>query len=226
MDACVKRCFKCGDVKELSAFHKHSRMKDGHLNKCAVCTSKDSKAWKASRNLAHVSGQMTRDELMAVAEYDPETGLFTSKVAMGRTPAGAILGHITKQSGYRYMQIAGKRDLAHRLAWLYAHGVYPKHEIDHINRNRADNRIVNLRAATSAENRQNMPIAANNTSGCTGVSFDKRVQKFHAYIKVNKSPRKHIGYFNSFDEAVAARLAAKAELHKFHGQQSVARLPY
>ncbi len=105
--------------------------------------------------------------------------------------------------------------MAHRLAWLFVHGVWPKEQIDHRNGIRDDNRFVNLREATLAENNQNRGVSPRNTSGHTGVYFNKKTGKWHAEIMTNRR-KKHLGCFNDIEDAISARKAAKAANHKFN----------
>lgn len=153
------------------------------------------------------------EKLRGLLSYDPETGEFRW-LASRRNGKGLIPGSINGD-GYLQIQTGDETYKAHRLAWLYVHGVWPAKQLDHINGIRTDNRIANLREATNAENGQNRAIARNNRSGHKGVTADKRSGKWKAYIKINKR-MKHIGYFHNLDDAVAARVKAKAELHTFH----------
>lgn len=91
--------------------------------------------------------------LQQALAYDPETGIFTwlvrpSQRARAGSPAGYPTGH-----GYRAIRYRGEVYLAHRLAWAFVHGAFPPEVMDHINGDRADNRIANLRAVSQAENR-------------------------------------------------------------------------
>jgi len=112
------------------------------------------------------------------------------------------------------MRISGRMYRAHRLAWLYVHGKWPENEIDHINGVRSDNRISNLRDATTAENRQNHAIRRDNTSTVPGVDWHKSVQKWRVRIRV-PGKRITVGFFKNLEDAAAARARAKAELHAF-----------
>lgn len=140
-------------------------------------------------------------------EYDPETGLFWR--------AGSVAGCVNKQ-GYRQISVRNKQYLAHRLAWLCTHGRWPKDQIDHINHRRDDNRLQNLREATNAEQRKNMKLAKNNTSGFRGVS--RQHGKWVSYIKVG-GKKKHLGIFENKDNAVIARVYAEVlfGFHSNHG---------
>lgn len=121
--------------------------------------------------------------------------------------------------GYLVGGIFGRTHLAHRVIWALVHGEWPTNQIDHINGNRADNRIENLRAATAQENAQNTKLPADNTSGVIGVSWRKRDSKWHASIKANGQAI-FLGYFECFEDAVAARKAAEVKFgfHENHGR--------
>ncbi len=135
--------------------------------------------------------------------YDKNTGIFTNKITRGsRGIKGAVAGNI-QQNGYRYLKIDGKLYRASRVAWFYVYGVMPKNQIDHINRVRDDDRIVNLRDVTNQENCRNQGIPKHNTSGVVGVK--ERNGRWVAEIKINYKST-HIGSFDTKEEAVAARL--------------------
>jgi len=97
--------------------------------------------------------------------------------------------------------------LAHRIAWLIYYGEWPKNQIDHINQDPTDNRIENLRDVTQVENLKNQALRSTNTSGYLGVHFEKAKQKYRVRVQINNSS-KHIGYYNTIEEAVAARAGA------------------
>jgi hypothetical protein len=117
-------------------------------------------------------------------------------------------------NGYWYINLGKRMFLVHRLIFLYMTGRWPNHYIDHINGDRSDNRWDNLREATAAENLHNMKTPASNTSGLRGATWDKRLGKWHAQIRANNI-RRHLGYFDTKEEAHAAYVAAKAVLHPF-----------
>lgn len=154
------------------------------------------------------STELSREELLTFLVYCSVTGIFRWKVDRGGgTRAGSVAGRIDG-SGCQQISINGKRYKAHRLVWLYVHGVWPSAEIDHINRVRTDNRIENLREASHAENMRNLSKAKNNTSGHVGVHWDKRRQKWVAYIK-HERRRIHLGYYTHKEDAIAARKAGE-----------------
>ena len=103
----------------------------------------------------------------------------------------------------------GVSQYAHRLAWLYVHGVWPPHEVDHINGDRSDNRIANLRLATRQQNSENRHGAQSNSkTGLVGVSWHKRAGKWQAHIRV-KGRTRYLGLFESTQDACMAYLQAK-----------------
>lgn len=120
-------------------------------------------------------------------------------------------------AGYLAGSIAGFPRLAHRVAWLVTHGYWP-HEIDHINGDRADNRLVNLREVTRKVNSENHAIPRNNTSGAPGVFYHKASGRWYARIA-----KKYLGMFTTFEEALAVRKAAESEhgYHPNHGRNPV-----
>ena len=122
-------------------------------------------------------------------------------------------------SGYLCGAILGRTYRAHRIIWLLHSGEWPSADLDHINGRREDNRIINLRAVSRTENLKNQRLSTKNTSGVLGVCWHKSREKWAA--RINVSGRKmHIGYFESFDAAVAARKAANIEygFHENHGR--------
>jgi hypothetical protein len=116
-----------------------------------------------------------------------------------------------ESEGYRVVRMLGNRFKAHRLAWFYVYGAWPKGDIDHINRVRDDNRMANLRDVSSAINSRNMSRRNDNTSGITGVSFLPVTGKWHAYININ-GRRLHLGKYPEKADAVGARIRAEQEL--------------
>jgi len=146
---------------------------------------------------------MTQKELKGLLHYDENTGVFRWVVNKNsRARKGGIAG-TSHNAGYISITANYKRFLAHRLAWFYVHGVFPK-EIDHINRDRMDNRLCNLRSVTRTENNLNRGDKTKNISGVIGVEWNKGKGKWHSRIKRNKK-QSHIGYFDCLQEAIRAR---------------------
>jgi hypothetical protein len=158
--------------------------------------------------------ELSQERLKELLHYDTETGIFTNLTQRGKVKKGTVSG--TKYSnGYIYIEIDRKRYRAHRLAWFYVYGEFPTNQIDHINEIKDDNRIVNLRLATNQENQHNVSsLQLNNTSGFAGVFWRKDRKKWKAIIYLN-SRQKHLGHFDTAEEAYESYLAAKRELHKF-----------
>lgn len=154
---------------------------------------------------------LTQAELKQLLHYDPETGLFTRLTSPStNAKVGDIAGW--NSCGYVRIKLNKKMYMAHRLVWLYMYGKFPDHQIDHINHNRSDNRLCNLRAVTHQQNQWNPQRRKDNTSGYIGVRFHKAAQKYTATICCNKKNR-HIGCFDTLEQANLAYLKAKAELH-------------
>lgn len=160
--------------------------------------------------------ELTHQSLREHLDYNAATGEFKRKIWPGnQVRVGDIAGGINPL-GYRQIAIKGVQFYAHRLAWFYVHGEWPSNQIDHINHNRDDNRIANLREADDAEQRKNMSRPANNTSGVTGVS--PAFGKWSAQIK-HRGRKIHLGLFQEKAHAIIARKAAEKALgfHKNHG---------
>jgi hypothetical protein len=155
---------------------------------------------------------LTQERLKELLHYNPETGLFSWLVNRARgATKGVIAG--TLKEGRIDIMVFRKHYKAHRLAWLYVHGSFPKEQIDHINGNPSDNRLSNLREATHSENQQNIRRAqVNSKTGVLGVSPCRG--KFQASIKANNK-QYNLGKFNSIEEAKLAYDKKKAELHPF-----------
>lgn len=138
--------------------------------------------------------------------YNPETGIFVWLV--GRR-AGLRAGTFRKGDGYRYINLGSNVVCAeHRIAWLMTHGVWPTHQIDHINRNKTDNRLANLREASHSQQQMNAPRSKRNKSGCRGVWLPKSENKWRACITV--AGKNHwLGTFDRYEDAVLARRQAE-----------------
>jgi hypothetical protein len=176
--------------------------------------------------------------LWKLVNYDAKSGLFVWKQ---RTPDMFIEGKISslvkakrfnvryagknaqtdRSNGYKNINIPNCGPIrAHRVAWAMVNGVWPEHDIDHVNGVRADNRICNLRLATRSENLRNKRKFPRNTSGYVGVYFYKQRDNWNARISINNK-NINLGYFPTVEKAAKAR--AEAE-HKYWGEYSISRM--
>jgi hypothetical protein len=155
---------------------------------------------------------LTADRLREVLAYDAATGIFTRKTSTGRRwKAGLVAGTVAR-SRYVVIQVDGVLYQAHRLAWLYVHGEWPPEIIDHINGDRTDNRLENLRCATNALNKANSRLRRDNSSGFKGVYAAGRW--WRAQIRVNG----HILHIGRFASKEAAHAAYMSEARKHFGE--------
>jgi hypothetical protein len=157
---------------------------------------------------------VTHKRLTELFVYVKSSGDFIRRVATGRNGchrAGEYAGTI-QNHGYLVISVDKKRYMAHRLAWFYVHGVWPKGDLDHINEDKLDNRIDNLREATRRQNMQNVRRHKHNTSGYKGVAWHHQRSKWRAYIFDNYR-QIHLGLFDSREAAAAARSKAEKEYH-------------
>lgn len=145
-------------------------------------------------------------------DYDPASGLLRWKVSSGRMSAGMVAGCVKKDRGYVAVRVNGAIYYAHRLAWAIKTGedLSGSIEIDHRDGDPSNNSWSNLRLATPQQNKRNMRMPGNNTSGIKGVTYRSHRKKWQAQISID-SKCKYLGLFDSFDDAVAARRAAEAE---------------
>lgn len=145
------------------------------------------------------------EELRATFDYHPDGYLIRKK---NGKPCGQ---HVNCHNGYIKVFVNEKTLQAHRVIYAIVHGEMPG-EIDHINKDRADNRIENLRNVSHSVNIHNSRVPKTNTSGFPGVDWDARNRKWHARIMLNNQ-RVSLGRFEDFDEAVYARKMAKIRYH-------------
>lgn len=166
---------------------------------------------------------ISREEVLKLLEYDPVTGIFRWKIShANNVKAGVEAGRIAvSTAGKAYLQIGinYRRYYAHRLAWLIITGNFPEHDIDHIDGNGTNNAAANLREVRHVENCKNQRRPVNNKSGAVGVYWHKTASKWMAQIRLN-GKNKHLGRFESFDDALAARKNAERiyDFHPRHGE--------
>lgn len=169
----------------------------------------------------------TPQELRELLSYDPETGVLTWKprvetaFATKRAASTWNARYAGKDAltshngwGYRRGSVRGALYCTHRVAWALSYNEWPNGQIDHINGDRSDNRLANLRLVSHAENGRNQQMPSTSTSGVVGVHWYKKFQKWQAHITVSRRT-KFLGYFDDLTEAVAARKAAELQ-HNFH----------
>lgn len=158
---------------------------------------------------------LTQERLKELLSYDPESGEFRWLVTINnRAQKGSIAGCIDLHSGYRRTSISKSIYRCHRLAWLYMYGVWPQGDIDHIDGNRSNNCLVNLREATPSQNKFNTDKNCNNTTGFKGVNYRRSDGKFTAYTE---SFGKAI-YLGSYITAELASAAYNEFAKTHHGE--------
>jgi len=162
---------------------------------------------------------MTQSRLKELFRYDKNSGLFYwIKRTSNRIKVGDIAGNLSAD-GYIEIRLDKKLYKAHRLAWLYVYGALPMLNIDHINHNKTDNRIENLRDVTFQKNSQNTKMHKDNKSGKMGVHYSKRDNVWIAYISI-KGKRKHLGSSKDKHTAIELRNCAEKKycFHNNHGK--------
>lgn len=164
---------------------------------------------------------ITQSRLKEVLDYDSDSGFFIWKVSRGSGRAGNVAGYLHTQ-GYIRIVIDSRLHFAHRLAFLYMTGVFPENHTDHINGITHDNRWENLRPVTASENGRNQAKPKNNTSGITGVCWNKKSGVWQSGIRVD-GKASHLGLFDHIFEAAAARKSAeiKHDFHPNHGRIAI-----
>lgn len=143
--------------------------------------------------------------------FDYEYGELFWKKSIRTGWNGKCVGSL-KPSKYKQVQIGKKMYLVHRLIFLYHHGYLPE-TIDHIDNNRLNNSIENLREATKSQNAINRKLV-NSSSGIKGVSWKKRDKKWIVRLQIN-GIRKEFGSYNDIDYA---KFVADAMRYKYHGE--------
>ena len=159
---------------------------------------------------------LTQETVREMFDYREDGNLVRRYATMGNgNYAGRVIGTTpdgTRANRYSSTKIHGQHWCVHKLIYLYHYGINPV-QLDHINRDTADNRIENLRVASGSENACNRKLFANNTSGCKGVSWSKRANKWQCYLAINKKI-KHLGYFEDLE---LADLVSNEARDLYHG---------
>lgn len=157
---------------------------------------------------------LTQSAAREIFAYDPDSGYLHWRISpKWGIRAGDKVGYMHK-SGYVATKFKRDQYLVHRIVWLIEFGYFPTVDIDHINRDRSDNRIINLRLATRAQNAQNCVTRRIGNSGVPGVSWHKQSKKWRASIKAN-GEHIHLGGFDCLDDAALARKLGEIAHHKY-----------
>ena len=144
--------------------------------------------------------------------YNQKTGILSWKKAKSnRVKENNVVGSLSSNGGL-VIGFNGKTYLVHRVIWLYVYGYMPK-LIDHINGDRTDNRLCNLREADYAKNNQNAKLSKTNTTGVKNIHIDKRTGKWCVQVRAF-GIKKHFGVFSDFFEACCCAFSTRNRLHK------------
>lgn len=165
------------------------------IREAVILNAETGKLTWRERPLAHFDSAETHVAWNATWPGTPAFASVTSK--------GYLVGSITVNS--KVHQLKG-----HRVVWALTFGAWPRYWLDHINGVRSDNRIANLREATPAQNVRNCALDHRNTTGCAGVSFNKRRNTYEARLQSN-GVRVYLGEYRELEAAVAARRTAERQ---------------
>lgn len=237
----MKVCKQCGLEKDASSFGKWALGKDGLKIYCRECISEGGKKYRdthqeqiqesgkkyrathreqikkyfAKNYVHHPMNIVTFDRIREFLSYDNFTGIFKwiKKPHGHLANIGDVAGSISKRDGYQRITFAGKSYLSHRLAWYFVYNEWPSKNLDHIDNDRLNNRVENLRLATYSQNASNRSKKKNNKVGLKGV-YQRPSGKFLARIeKDNKRYR-----LGTFDDPFIAYAAYCEAANKLHGE--------
>lgn len=160
--------------------------------------------------------KITAKKVRSIFLYDAVTGIFRYRYTRGpRAPAGAIAGSL-HHKGYRVLTINKRSYQAHRIAWLFYYGKFPKKQIDHINGVKDDNRIANLREASNSQNKKNTKVRSDNAIGVKGVSLRFRAGRPFYVVRIQvEGKRLHLGEFVDIGHAASVYWGAA---QKYYGE--------
>lgn len=162
---------------------------------------------------------LTQQTLKEYLHYCPNTGIFTwIKSPINSIKINSLAGTISTDD-YVVIRFDKKRYQAHRLVWLYLYGAFPITDIDHIDHDRSNNKLLNLRTATKQVNNKNASKRVDNNSGYTGVCWNKKDKRWAAYIRAGKVFT-YLGNFKVLEDAVRVRKQAEIDYgyHSNHGK--------
>lgn len=161
--------------------------------------------------MSKFNSTLTAERLREVLDYDPMTGVFTTRIKRQGSKVGISPGY-TKENGYSYMHIDMVSYMTHRLVWLWVNGSWPVGEIDHIDGNKLNNRIMNLRDVDRAMNTQNVKKARRNNKSSGLLGAYRKGNRWQAQIRIG-GVGTTLGTFSTPEEAHAAYLGAKRLFH-------------
>lgn len=149
---------------------------------------------------------LTRERLLELIDYNPITGVFTTRVPRGNLTVGDTIGWDSGK-GYQRVLIDGERYMLHNLAFLYMTGQHPEELIDHKDMDTSNNRWANLRESSHSQNAMNKPLRSDNTTGSKGVSLTRSGSFM---VRVGK---KSYGCFKNLEEASLVAVEVRSRLH-------------
>lgn len=164
--------------------------------------------------LANNNRPLTAEQARMLFNYDDLAGVLCWKNKRSNVQAGRAAGTLIKARYTSYLQVVIEYEkyLVHRVIWLLVYGAWPINQLDHRDGNGLNNRLVNLRQASSSENVRHRKNLTTNTSGRKGVSWKRGHRKWCAAIMLARK-RHFLGYFDDLDEAAKAYDDAARKLH-------------
>ena len=163
--------------------------------------------------------KISYEELSNLLVYNGVSGTLVWRTCRNQFALGGTIAGNPGNHGYVAVTINGIRYLAHRVVWLLHHGEWPKRSLDHIDHNKCNNKIENLREVDQLTNSKNVGKQKRNTSGVVGVYWRKDAQKWAAKVRVN-GVLISLGSFKDKDVAIQVRKQAEIEygFHPNHGK--------
>lgn len=155
---------------------------------------------------------ITKELLIRNFIYQPATGVFRRRTKSGTAKRLDVAGK-EDRDGYRAVRINSRFYMVHRIVFFWVHGFWPD-QVDHRNNNKGDNSISNLRAASHSQNRQNVRLQSNNSSGIKGVGWNKKAMKWQVRITLNG----RVFCFGYYEDKFSAACAVFSERNRLHGE--------
>lgn len=217
-------CKRCELDQDISNFYKSNKTTSGYRGTCKKCAAEQAalRYEKTKTFVGHNQENLpipSQDWLKENYEYHSDGG-FVRLTSRGRQKAGSELFGKKEKNGYMRMPINYDMFVVHRVIWKWHNGDEPEF-IDHINGDRTDNRIENLRACSKSQNRQNSEVSKNNTSGYNGVRYYnyKKCKKWTWSFVVNGI--KYSGYCSSLKNAVLSYCSKAEEISPIYMKKRI-----